>query len=86
MPIPDNLLNPIPGANPSGEDLRYAPLYDKIKEARREEEESADTQARCKRGAVAGEAGDETNSQQREGDRARHFKQCDAWRVLLTNS
>jgi type VI secretion system protein ImpA len=41
MPLPDNLLNPIPGENPSGEDLRYAPIYDQIKEARREEEESA---------------------------------------------
>jgi type VI secretion system protein ImpA len=41
MPLPNNLLNPIPGENPSGEDLRYAPLYDQIKEARREEEESA---------------------------------------------
>src|SRR5208283_4227043 len=41
MPLPNNLLNPIPGENPSGEDLRYAPVYDQIKEARREEEESA---------------------------------------------
>jgi len=41
MPLPDNLLNPIPGENPSGEDLRYAPVYDQIKEARREEEESS---------------------------------------------
>ena len=40
MPLPDNLLNPIPGENPSGADLRYAPIYDQIKEARREEEES----------------------------------------------
>lgn len=40
MPLAENLLNPIPGPNPSGEDLRYNPLYDKIKEARREEEES----------------------------------------------
>ena len=39
MPLPDTLLSPISGENPSGEDLRYAPLYDKIKEARREEEE-----------------------------------------------
>ncbi|MBI3406320.1 MAG: type VI secretion system ImpA family N-terminal domain-containing protein, partial [Acidobacteria bacterium] len=39
MPLPDNLLNPIPGANPGGENLRYAPVYDKIKEARREEED-----------------------------------------------
>ena len=41
MPLPDNILNPIPGENPSGEDLRYAPIYDQIKEARREEEEVA---------------------------------------------
>jgi type VI secretion system protein ImpA len=39
MPLPDTLLNPISGENPSGEDLRYAPLYDQIKEARRQEEE-----------------------------------------------
>lgn len=47
MFLPDNLLNPIPGENPSGESLRYAPVskrdatyfYDKIKEARREEED-----------------------------------------------
>ena len=41
MPLPDNLLNPIPGENPSGEDLRYAPIYDQIKEARRAEDEAA---------------------------------------------
>src|ERR1019366_2864828 len=41
MPLPDNLLNPIAGENPSGEDLRYTPIYDQIKEARREEEEAA---------------------------------------------
>ena len=40
MPLPNNLLSPIPGDNPSGEDLRYAPIYDQIKEARRQEEES----------------------------------------------
>lgn len=39
MPLPSDLLNPVPGANPSGANLRYAPVYDKIKEARREEEE-----------------------------------------------
>ncbi len=39
MPLRDDLLNPIPGDNPSGENLRYAPVYDQIKEARREEEE-----------------------------------------------
>jgi type VI secretion system protein ImpA len=35
MPLRDDLLNPIPGENPSGENLRYAAVYDKIKEARR---------------------------------------------------
>jgi type VI secretion system protein ImpA len=37
MPLPDDLLNPIAGSNPSGANLRYDPVYDKIKEARREE-------------------------------------------------
>jgi len=39
MPLRDDILNPIPGANPSGESLRYAPVYDKIKEARRQDDE-----------------------------------------------
>jgi type VI secretion system protein ImpA len=39
MALPDNLLTPIPGENPSGKNLRYDPIYDKIKEARRQEEE-----------------------------------------------
>jgi len=39
MPLPDGLLNPIPGDSPSGQDLRYDPVYDKIREARRAEEE-----------------------------------------------
>ncbi|MGO8794160.1 MAG: type VI secretion system protein TssA [Candidatus Sulfotelmatobacter sp.] len=38
MPFPDDLLNPIEGPNPSGVNLRYDPVYDKIKEARREED------------------------------------------------
>lgn len=37
MPLPDDLLIPIEGPNPSGASLRYDPVYDKIKEARREE-------------------------------------------------
>jgi type VI secretion system protein ImpA len=41
MPLRDDLLNPIPGANPCGENLRYAPVYDQIKEARREEADIA---------------------------------------------
>jgi type VI secretion system protein ImpA len=39
MPLPEGLLNPIPGENPSGQSLRYDPVYDKIREARRAEEE-----------------------------------------------
>jgi type VI secretion system protein ImpA len=41
MPFPPNLLDPIPGENPSAKDLRYAPVYDKIKEARREDDTAA---------------------------------------------
>jgi type VI secretion system protein ImpA len=39
MALPDDLLQPIPGANPAGANLRYDPVYDKLKEARREEED-----------------------------------------------
>ncbi|MGB8985214.1 MAG: type VI secretion system protein TssA [Candidatus Sulfotelmatobacter sp.] len=39
MPFPEELLNPIDGPNPSGANLRYEPIYDKIKEARREEDQ-----------------------------------------------
>jgi len=37
MPLPDDLLQPIAGEKASGANLRYDPVYDKIKEARREE-------------------------------------------------
>jgi type VI secretion system protein ImpA len=40
MPFRDDLLNPIPGDNPSGINLRYDPVADKIKEARREDFEA----------------------------------------------
>jgi type VI secretion system protein ImpA len=40
MPLRDDLLNPIPGENPSGASLRYAPVFDKIKEARREDDDA----------------------------------------------
>lgn len=40
MPLRDDLLNPIPGENPAGADLRYDPLYDKVKEARREDDDA----------------------------------------------
>ncbi len=40
MALRDDLLTPIPGANPSGLDLRYDPVIDKIREARREELEA----------------------------------------------
>lgn len=39
MPLRDELLAPIPGANPGGVALRYDPVFDKIKEARREDED-----------------------------------------------
>ena len=34
----DDLLKPIPGENPSGANLRYSPIFDKIKEARLEDD------------------------------------------------
>ena len=37
MPLRADLLNPISGDNPSGANLRYDPVTDKIKEARRED-------------------------------------------------
>ena len=40
MPIREDLLTPIPGDNPSGTYLYYAPIYDKIKEARRQDDDS----------------------------------------------
>jgi type VI secretion system protein ImpA len=39
MPLREDLLAPIAGENPSGEDLYYDKVFDQIKEARREEEE-----------------------------------------------
>jgi type VI secretion system protein ImpA len=44
MPLQEDLLNPIAGENPSGEDVRYDTkllVYDKIKEARREDDNLA---------------------------------------------
>jgi type VI secretion system protein ImpA len=40
MPLREDLLNPIPGDNPGGANLRYAPAYDQIREARREDDDS----------------------------------------------
>ncbi len=37
----EDLLKHIPGENPSGPNFRYSPIYDKIKEARFEDEDSA---------------------------------------------
>jgi type VI secretion system protein ImpA len=65
VPLRDDLLNPIPGENPSGVSLRYERIYDQIKEARTEEDEnipSGDWQRSVKRAdfalviKVAGEA------------------------------
>ena len=41
MPLREDILKPIPGDNPSGINLRLAPVYDKIKEARREDDQLA---------------------------------------------
>jgi type VI secretion system protein ImpA len=40
MPLRDDLLNPIAGDNPSGANLRYDPVFDKIKEARRQDDDA----------------------------------------------
>lgn len=37
MPLREDILQPIPGDNPSGQNLYYSPLFDKIREARRQE-------------------------------------------------
>ena len=33
----EDILNPIPGDNPSGQSVRLTPVYDRIREARRED-------------------------------------------------
>src|SRR5665213_2641552 len=38
MALRADLLNPIAGENPSGVNLRYDPVYDQIKEARRQDD------------------------------------------------
>jgi type VI secretion system protein ImpA len=40
MPLRDDLLTPISGSNPGGQSLRYDPVRDRIKDARREEFEA----------------------------------------------
>jgi type VI secretion system protein ImpA len=45
VPLRDDLLNPVPGDNPSGVSLRYERIYDQIKEARTEEDDSIPTGA-----------------------------------------
>jgi len=39
MILPENILSRIPGENPSGQNLRWEPIYERVKEARREEED-----------------------------------------------
>jgi type VI secretion system protein ImpA len=39
MQLRDDLLDPIPGESPGGEDLRYEPIYDEIKAARTEDDD-----------------------------------------------
>jgi type VI secretion system protein ImpA len=38
MPLRADLLTPIAGSNPSGANLRYDPIYDQLKEARRQDD------------------------------------------------
>jgi type VI secretion system protein ImpA len=45
VPLRDDLLNPVSGDNPSGVNLRYEKVYDQIKEARTEDDESIPTGA-----------------------------------------
>jgi type VI secretion system protein ImpA len=40
MPLREDILQPISETNPAGENLRYAPVYDKIKEARRQDDDA----------------------------------------------
>ena len=40
MPLRNDLLNPISADKPAGDNLRYAPIYDKIKDARREDDDA----------------------------------------------
>ncbi len=40
MPLRDDILNPISEEKPGGDDIRYAPVYDQIKEARREDDDA----------------------------------------------
>ena len=41
MPLRTDILEPIPGDSPSGQNLRLRPVYDKIREARREDDSLA---------------------------------------------
>lgn len=40
MPLRNDVLQPVAGANPAGASLRYDPVYDKIKEARRADDDA----------------------------------------------
>src|SRR5947207_13625843 len=40
MPLRNDLLNPFSAGKPAGENLRYSPIFDKIKEARREDDDA----------------------------------------------
>jgi len=49
MPIPVELLEPVPGESPAGVSLRYDPLYDQIKQARFEEDDIPQGEWKVKR-------------------------------------
>lgn len=44
-----HLLNPIGGDNPAGQDIRYGPVYDAIKDARRKEHDASQEERQDKR-------------------------------------
>jgi type VI secretion system protein ImpA len=40
MALRDDILNPISESSPAGDNLRYAPIYDRIKDARRQDDDA----------------------------------------------
>ena len=53
MPLREDLLEPVAGENPSGQSLQYDKIYDQIKEARVEDDESI-PMGKWERGAEEG--------------------------------
>jgi type VI secretion system protein ImpA len=49
MPLRNDLLNPISGPKPGGENLRYSTVFDEIKEARRQDDQISQGEFVCER-------------------------------------